>query len=289
MPLVALVDGARATADRDGPRRGACPGCGREMSAKTGDVVTWHWAHLHDQDADACHVEPETEWHLNWKARCPDPDRIEAVRGNRRADVLTPYEWALEFQHSAISVSDARSRERDWRKHLIWIVDAREAYTAERLTLRRPHGREHYALRWAWSPAWVRESGCRMFLDLGDGELVMVGRWYDKNPDAPVNGYGWRLTADTFTECVISGVRPPSAPRKLGAPLDPAAWLREPERPVVLPAVRRAPVLNWSDRGHWNGGRTAPCHLCNRPTFLLDDDGRPAHKTCTEEAMERPA
>lgn len=40
--------------------------------------------------------------------------------------------------------------------------------------------------------------------------------------------------------------------------------------------------LDWSDAAHWNGGRRDPCHLCGMPAFLLDDAGRPAHKTCVE-------
>lgn len=43
--------------------------------------------------------------------------------------------------------------------------------------------------------------------------------------------------------------------------------------------------LDWSHRDHWNGGKRAPCRLCKRPTFLLDDAGRPAHKTCVEAAL----
>lgn len=222
MSLVALVDGKRILADRDGPRRGQCPGCNREMVAKTGDVITWHWAHTHDE-SDPCQVEPETEWHLGWKSRCTDTARIEVARGSRRADVLTPYGWAVEFQHSPLSVGEVHSREADWRRNLIWVMDGREATEAERLRRWRPESRHFWTMRWAWAPVWVRDARCRTFVDIGGDQLIMVGRWYEKDPDRPVMGYGWDLTADQFTDYVINGKRPPRLPG-MNAPLDAQAW-----------------------------------------------------------------
>jgi hypothetical protein len=42
--------------------------------------------------------------------------------------------------------------------------------------------------------------------------------------------------------------------------------------------------FDWSGRdgvSHW-GGTPRPCRSCQRPTPLLDDVGRPQHKTCAE-------
>ncbi|QFY08066.1 hypothetical protein GBF35_16500 [Nonomuraea phyllanthi] len=44
--------------------------------------------------------------------------------------------------------------------------------------------------------------------------------------------------------------------------------------------------LDWhKSPGHWGGGRRRPCRLCRRLCFLLDDDGRPVHKVCLEQAL----
>ncbi|MEW1638608.1 hypothetical protein AB0469_31690 [Streptomyces sp. NPDC093801] len=61
---------------------------------------------------------------------------------------------------------------------------------------------------------------------------------------------------------------------------------RRPRRtPTALPA---SGVLDWSDKSHW--ARTqAPCRYCQRPTFLRDDDGRPADKVCAEDALQQQA
>jgi hypothetical protein len=48
--------------------------------------------------------------------------------------------------------------------------------------------------------------------------------------------------------------------------------------------VRRGtPVLDWRDRRHV-ASRPGPCRICRKPAYLLDDDGRHAHKVCVEEA-----
>jgi len=43
--------------------------------------------------------------------------------------------------------------------------------------------------------------------------------------------------------------------------------------------------LDWSSPEHWNHGRRKPCRICRKPSYLLDDSGRPAHKACVEDAV----
>lgn len=49
------------------------------------------------------------------------------------------------------------------------------------------------------------------------------------------------------------------------------------------------PLLNWS-KGH-EARAAAPCRYCigNLPTYLRDDEGLPAHKTCAERALTKKA
>lgn len=46
---------------------------------------------------------------------------------------------------------------------------------------------------------------------------------------------------------------------------------------------RSAPVLDWRDRSHV-ASRPAPCRICGKVAYLLDDEGQHAHKVCVEEA-----
>jgi hypothetical protein len=41
--------------------------------------------------------------------------------------------------------------------------------------------------------------------------------------------------------------------------------------------------LDWRHSRHWGRGRRRPCRICQRPAFLLDDEGQPCHKTCAEQ------
>ena len=43
--------------------------------------------------------------------------------------------------------------------------------------------------------------------------------------------------------------------------------------------------LDWSSPEHWNRGRRKPCRICRKPSYLLDDAGRAAHKACIEDAV----
>lgn len=224
MSLIALVDGVRSKAYRPGPRRAHCTECHREMIAHTGGVVTWHWAHSKDDGGPACATKPETEWHRGWKSRCEDLARIEVPVGSRRADVLTRYGWAAEFQHSSLSVAEVRAREADWQWNLIWVIDATAAYREDRLwTWRKPGKPESFrVVTWRWSAAWVREVTCPTLLDLGDDKALFLGKWYPKDY-GPLTGYGWIISGEELARCVINGDKPPRAPA-FGTPVDPESW-----------------------------------------------------------------
>ncbi|MCU7824805.1 hypothetical protein [Kitasatospora sp. DSM 101779] len=40
-------------------------------------------------------------------------------------------------------------------------------------------------------------------------------------------------------------------------------------------------LLNWRDARHWDN-KPAPCGVCERPTNLRSDRGKPVHKVCAE-------
>ncbi|QMU79814.1 hypothetical protein GXW83_33065 [Streptacidiphilus sp. PB12-B1b] len=41
-------------------------------------------------------------------------------------------------------------------------------------------------------------------------------------------------------------------------------------------------LLNWRDSSHWSDA-PAPCVLCDKPTNLRSDRGKPVHKVCAED------
>jgi hypothetical protein len=216
------------------------------MVAKLGDVVTWHWAHRPDVE-DAAQTERcnygETPWHLAQKALCNDPGRIEVSRNGRRADVLAPYEWAIEFQHSNIPIEDARAREADWKHKLVWVADGTAACENESLDFWKPEGQENRAfwtVQWSRAPQWVREIKAQLFIHLGDPGYLHIHWWYQTSP---LKGRAGGLSQADFASSVINGPRPP----------------KRPQRPTTKP---RSQSRAQTPRSRGSGPRTT----CERPT-----------------------
>jgi hypothetical protein len=119
----ALVNGERQEAQPN--LLGECPGCGRPMVARCGEVRVPHWAHKGHRLCDPWR-ENETEWHRAWKDQFPaDWQEIvhDAEDGERHiADVKTDRGWVIEFRHSYLKPEERRARDAFYRK-LIWVVD----------------------------------------------------------------------------------------------------------------------------------------------------------------------
>src|SRR5580704_16949245 len=139
MSMYALVGGERTLASREGAREASCADCGQPMTAKTGDVMVWHWAHRAANPH--CAAGHEGPWHLLWKYLAA-PGTQERKVGGRRADVLAPGGFAVVFQASPLSPAEVWKRELDWKMQLAWIFDARAAFDAGRLRVRRSAGQD---------------------------------------------------------------------------------------------------------------------------------------------------
>jgi hypothetical protein len=210
MPLNALIDGLMARALRDGPRSAECFECGAPMVAKTGDLIVWHWAHRAENPE--CGLSGESEWHLTWKSLGLDGTQ-EIVSGNglRRADVLSPAGFAVEFQKSPLSWQEVRDREADWEYRLVWVVETHSGVRTGRITMPDP-----WTLTWWRCPATVSSmvrkdgGGCRVFLDLGDDHGLFYaasrtpiyrGDFGDEDPGQEFSGF--RVDLDAFIANVL--------------------------------------------------------------------------------------
>jgi hypothetical protein len=116
----ALIDGNRAKAEKSG-QIGICPGCGGEVRAKCGEIVSWHWAHI-NADCDPW-SEPETDWHRKWKGFFPDHWQ-EVTKPPHRADVAGP-DGVLEIQRSGISPEEIREREQFYGR-MAWLLNGHD-------------------------------------------------------------------------------------------------------------------------------------------------------------------
>jgi competence protein CoiA len=121
----AKVDNKRIEATKGAT--GICPVCGSEVIARCGEKNIHHWSHK--TKCSDHWWENETEWHRNWKNQFPK-EWQEIVHfddsGEKHiADIKTPENWVVEFQHSAIKPEERRSRNEFYNKdsNLIWVVD----------------------------------------------------------------------------------------------------------------------------------------------------------------------
>jgi hypothetical protein len=96
------------------------------LIAKCGPIKYHHWAR-ETADPDTWH-EPETDWHRDWKSHFK-PENTEqtiTVSGTRhRMDAQTFFNgtrYAVEFQHSPISVDEIQQREAGYG-NMIWMFD----------------------------------------------------------------------------------------------------------------------------------------------------------------------
>jgi competence protein CoiA len=229
VPLIAVIDGVRTRAAKDGPRRAVCTDCGQTMIAKTGEIVIWHWAHLTENPH--CAAALETAWHLGWKALATTAG-VEVAVGKRRADALTPYGYTIEFQHSALSPEEVRDREKDWGRKLVWIVDAQAAYERGTLAIYAPNvegGRQR--VDWKFAPAWVKAARCWTLLDVGHQErLLFMAEWFS---DKPLRGIGWPVTREWVAKYLING-------DQLPLPKGIRDWLADKRRQAEEDKRRRA-------------------------------------------------
>lgn len=107
-------------------RKGAvafCPGCQQQLMPKCGAVKIHHWAHT-ASDCDAW-TEPITQWHLEWQAYAALDCREVVLRKgevHHRADIRTKAGVVVEIQHSTISQSEIKERERFYGD-MCWVFD----------------------------------------------------------------------------------------------------------------------------------------------------------------------
>ena len=135
-----------------------CPGCGEQVIAKCGELVTWHFAHRSNHDCDRW-SEPESEWHQGWKRLAP-VERCEVVIGPHRADIVSPTGTVVELQHSSISTQEIRERETFYRD-MVWLFDLREC--EDRIEERR-----NGFFIWKHARQSVLSATKPLYFDLGD-------------------------------------------------------------------------------------------------------------------------
>ena len=129
----ALLNGERKKAEAN--LKGAvCQVCRAEVIAKCGNINRHHWAHKRKKECDHW-WENETQWHRDWKNQFPDDwQEIEhtSKTGEKHiADVKTPNDLVVEFQHSPIKPEEILARN-NFYENIVWVVDGKRRKTDEK-------------------------------------------------------------------------------------------------------------------------------------------------------------
>ncbi len=168
-----MLYGLSERQDRITAQRGLkayCPLCNKILRPKCGSIKIWHWAHISVKDCDPWY-EPETAWHLGWKAIFK-PQFVEVSFGEHRADISLPYGQIWELQASGLSVEEICSRKQFYsriNKALMWLFNT-EKY---RHNINIKHEKPYSWLRWKW-PHKPLYYCSRVFLDLGEDGIFAV-------------------------------------------------------------------------------------------------------------------
>ena len=168
--------------------KGKCPCCGSELIAKCGELYAHHWSHK--KKCVDHWWENEKEWHRNWKNQFPKEwqEIIQKDGSGEKhiADVKTPDNWIIEFQHSAIKPEERRSRNEFYNKNsqLIWVVDCRRRKTdVKQFTneLSYSFGTSSPAILEVYADSTLlkewKNNNSYVFLDFGDIELGGADFW----------------------------------------------------------------------------------------------------------------
>lgn len=206
MSLIALVAGELAYALDSYVTQAVCrdPLCGAAMYRRAAEGVAPHWSH-NPGTAERCEADREMSlWHAEWQQRCDDKSRVEVTIGRRRADVLSRFGWAIEFQHSNLRGDKVRGREDDWRGKLLWVQDAIGMVAREDLIVE-----DDGTFVWHNAPSRVVSSRCHQLVDLGLGPdrhrlLWLPGRRMARS-GGELRGRGVLVDAQDFVSKWING------------------------------------------------------------------------------------
>lgn len=190
-----------------------CPCCRLPVRAKCGAIVAWHWSHV-TNDCDPW-SEPESAWHLAWKARFPEAWQ-EVVVGKHRTDIQAP-KTAIEFQSSHLPPDDIVERENYYDLHcggLVWMVRGHDF----RGNMNFRNKGDYWSFRWKWPRKSWWSARCSLYIDFGNGRIFHVKKLNDK---VPCGGWGNWVGVDDFMEACISGTAKAVTPAKPAVAIKP--------------------------------------------------------------------
>jgi competence protein CoiA len=164
--LLALNENNKLIKATDKKQNAKCPNCNSEMGSYISSFnEDNHWFH---RPGSVCigEKEPKTEWHFDNQNLFQDYDLEKTfLKGgiSKRADVMINDNLVIEFQHSSITEDEILQRNQHYGK-VVWVFDANEPYTNERLKIW-----ESGEFEWIKPRKTIISSNMPVFLSIGTG------------------------------------------------------------------------------------------------------------------------
>ena len=159
--LLAIHNGERKRAEETfSGAVGSCPWTQLPVKAHVGHIRQY-WAYIGGAPNFDKGYEPESEWHLTWKAPIQDQycEVIFGQNNEHRADILGSENTVIEIQRSIIDIRDSKERinfyERETEKRVIWVVDIQEFWRTRLSISKKPNINGHYPVKWKRKRTWL--------------------------------------------------------------------------------------------------------------------------------------
>lgn len=178
-----------------------CPICKQKVISRCGEINIWHFAHKNNEDCDNW-SEGETLWHREWKEQFKKEER-EVIVGKHRADIKIN-NLIIELQSTSISPAEIRERE-EFYKTMVWIFNEtknkniyirknkEEMINGELIIT--PYKNNFCTFRWKHPKKTLWECKRRIYLDLGNNEILQINKIYH---DKRCAGSGWTITKENL-------------------------------------------------------------------------------------------
>jgi hypothetical protein len=133
-------------------------------------------------------AEPDSDWLRDWQELVPE-DQREVLFGRRRADLVATDGTIVELQQGSVAAEEIIVCQ-DFYPPMIWIFDARDVRSSDRLNLRP---RDAYtSFRWKHPRKSIKVCRQPIFLDIGGRSLFRVEKVHFSAP--PHAGWGQSVT-----------------------------------------------------------------------------------------------
>ena len=185
--LIALYNNQRIRAEGAASGSiGVCPWTKLDVKAHVG-LLRQYWVYVGGAPKFQNGYEPESDWHISWKATLQD-QYCEVVIGQNnehRADILGSDNTVIEIQRSVIDIRESRYRIDFYKnvtgRRVIWVVDIQEFWRKRFFISDKPNSNGFYTVSWKPKRTWLWDIAAtpdtNLFLEFNQSSDRLLQAW----------------------------------------------------------------------------------------------------------------